>query len=729
MTKQHFGADCAWKLSALSFLCASLATTVSAQDRLPHYPGYEQYQRMSAQMRGETYTAGRVNVTWSEDGKSFDYQWSGKSYHYDTTTQSQTEGAAATAGAAEAGGRGGRRGGRGGGGGGRGGRGGNVLGGGGSLGGGGIARNLSNSTASPDGNSSALSRDGNLYVSDANGGNEVSVTTDGSKEKRIRYGVPTIIYGEELGMSVGMWWSPDSKKLAYYRFDEGKVPDYTVLLGQSGASGSYDHLEVDPYPKAGVMNAEVELYVYDLETKKSTKIDVRDGKPFADDTVGYYVYRLAWTHDSKELLFSRMNRRQNTLELAAADLATGKCRVIVHEEWLANWVDWVPGFQYLADHQRFIWTSERNGFKNFYLYNLKGELLATLTDHQYEVANLVKIDETAGVIYYMARDGDNYMKLQLHRVGLDGKGDVRLTDPAFTHSVELSPDGKYFIDVAETHDQPPMTRLLDDQGKVLKELAKSDLTRFEQLGLKKVELFTFKAGDGVTDLHGMLSFPSNFDPTKKYPVLLSVYGGPVTSAARETFSTPNSMAEYGFLVVSLDSRSLSGRGRKFSDPFYGHLGIVEMDDQAAGIKELEKRAYVDANHVGVFGTSYGGTAAATLLLRFPDIFQAASSSSPVTDYRNYNAIYGERYEGLVSDNKAGYDAAMVMTYVNNLKGRLLLYYGTADNNVHNSNALQLIQAFQRAGKNIEVQVGPDLGHTGVNQARMMEFLIENLVMK
>jgi dipeptidyl-peptidase-4 len=431
-----------------------------------------------------------------------------------------------------------------------------------------------------------------------------------------------------------------------------------------------------------------------------------------------------------------MNRRQNTLEFAAADPNTGKCRVIVREEWPANWVDWAPAFQYLPDHQRFIWTSERNGFKNFYLYNLDGKLLATLTQHPFEVANLVKIDEAANGIYYMARDGDNYLKLQLHRVGLDGQGDRRLTDPAFNHTVQLSPDGKFFIDVAETHDSPPVSRLMDDQGNVVAELARSDTSQIDQLGFKRVEVFTFTAADGKSDLQGMLYFPSNFDPSKKYPLLVTVYGGPSTSAARENFiapavtmGSPGGIAELGFLVATFDARSLDGRGRKFSDPFYGHLGIVEMDDQAAGVKYLDQRPYVDKNRVGVFGTSYGGTSAATLLLRYPDVFQAASSSSPVTDYRNYDNIYSERYEGLVSDNKQGYDDATVMNYVENLKGRLLLYYGTADNNVHNSNVLQLIRALQRAGKSFEVQVGPDLGHTGVNSSRMMEFFIENLVLK
>jgi dipeptidyl-peptidase-4 len=250
-----------------------------------------------------------------------------------------------------------------------------------------------------------------------------------------------------------------------------------------------------------------------------------------------------------------------------------------------------------------------------------------------------------------------------------------------------------------------------------------------QLKIKPAELFTFKTIDGTAELHGMLNFPSNFDPSKRYPLLVSVYAGPTTSAARETFGASNATAEYGFLVASFDSRSLAGRGRKFSDPFYTHLGIIEMDDQAAGVMELTKRPYVDKDNVGVYGTSYGGTSAATLLMRYPNVFKAASSSSPVTDYRNYNSVYGERYEGLVADNKAGYDAAAVMTYVPNLKGKLLLYFGTADTNVHNDNSLQLITALQQARKNFELQVGPDKGHTSVDNARMMEFFIENLMGK
>ncbi len=711
-------------LLAASLFLLPLAQTAPGQDRLPHYPGYENYQKMSQVLRGGNLVkSGDLSVTWAPDGQSFDYQWEGRNYHFDIAANKATEITSGSTNAVEPTTRRGRGGSRGGGRGGRGG--GGVIGGGGGLGGGGIVRSQSNTANSPDGKFVAFTRDNNLWIREAGSINEIAVTTDGSTETRVRYGSATIVYGEELGMGTGMWWSPDSKKLVYYRFEEGQVKDFYVLRNQTQ---QYDSIEVDPYPKAGQSSPPVDLFGYDLDSRKITRIDVRDGKPFADDVLGYYVYRIAWSPDGKELFFHRMNRKQNSLDFAAANLDTGKCRVIIHEEWPANWVDWVPNLQYLPGRNRFIWTSERNGFKNFYLYDLSGKLLATLTHHDFEVASLVKINEATGFLYYMARDGDNYMKLQLHRVRLDGTGDVRLTDPAFNHSVTLAPDDKHFIDVYQTHDTPPATRLVNDQGRVLAELAKGDLARFTEAGFKPVELFTFKTLDGTAELHGMLNFPSHFDPNKKYPLLVSVYGGPITSAARESFSTPNALTEYGFLVASFDARSLAGRGRKFSDPFYGHLGVIEMDDQAAGVKELVKRPYVDKDRVGVFGTSYGGTAAATLIMRYPDLFQAACDSSGPTDYRNYNNIYGERYEGLVSENKEGYDAATIMNYVKNLKGALMIYYGTADNNVHPSSAMQLIRALQQAGKHFEVQVGPDLGHSGINQARMMEFFIENLVL-
>ncbi|HJR60801.1 MAG TPA: DPP IV N-terminal domain-containing protein, partial [Vicinamibacterales bacterium] len=607
------------------------------------------------------------------------------------------------------------------------------------------------SAESPDTKLRAVHRERNLYVIDVATNAEVTVTTDGNARDRTKNGTGSWVYGEELAQRTAMWWSPDSRKLAYYRFDESKVPDYHLQLDQTKTQSRVD---VEAYPKAGVDNPIVDLFVYDVGTKQSTKVDVRSGQPFENEVVGHYVYRIAWSPDGRELLFNRTNRRQNVLEFAAANPETGATRVIIREEWTTGWVENSPGITWLKDGRRFVWESERNGWNNLYLYDITGKLLTPITSHTaFEVGGLVKVDEAAGVIFYTARDGDNHLKTQLHRVGFDGKGDVRLTDPAFNHQIggcmspppaagsavlpgapacAISPDNRHVVDVYQTHNTPPATRLLDaTSGKVVAELAQSDLTKFNSLGLKKAEMFTYLAADGKTTLRGMIQFPSKFDPSKKYPALLSVYGGPASggSTARETFVTPSALTEYGFLVLNLDSRAAPGMGKRTLDSIYLKLGQTEMDDMAAGVRALAARPYFDSTRVGVYGTSYGGYSAAMLLLRYPDLFAAAAASSPVTAWEHYDTIYTERYMWIPQENKAGYAAGSAMTYAKDLKGRLLLYYGTADNNVHPSNSMQLIRALQQAGKSFDVQVGPDLGHTGLNQQRMMEFFIENLVIR
>jgi dipeptidyl-peptidase-4 len=266
-------------------------------------------------------------------------------------------------------------------------------------------------------------------------------------------------------------------------------------------------------------------------------------------------------------------------------------------------------------------------------------------------------------------------------------------------------------------------------GKVVAQIAKSDMTKFEKLGLKKVEMFTYLAADGKTTLYGTIAFPSNFDPAKKYPALASVYGGPGSSVTSENFATPAANTEYGFLMIQVSSRSAPGRGKAVLDQSYMKLGITEMADMAEGIKALWSRPYFDKTRVGIYGTSYGGYSSALSLLKYPDVWAAASASSAVTSWHHYDSIYTERYMWIPQENKEGYEGGNVMNYAKNLKGRLLIYYGTADNNVHPNNSMQLIRALQQAGKSFEVQVGPDAGHSGVNPQRMMEFFIENLVQR
>lgn len=709
------------RCSLLGSLVALLGLAVvgTSQDRLRTMPGYEQFRKMSSQIGGSV-KMGMLAVTWKDEGKAFEYSKDDKRYRFDIAAKKAEVVDPNAAPSKDVPTKTPRRGRRGGG------------------GDAGVPSGQSpergrqyTSSTSKDGSHKAIYKDRNLFVGDGKGEDLVQITTDGSEKDRIKYGTASWVYGEELYQTTAMWWSPDSKKLAYYRFDESKVGDFYLQMDQTKYMSKPD---VEAYPKVGMPNPVVDLFVYDVDSKKSTQIDVRDGKTFDDGVVGHYVYNISWSPSTKELLFNRTNRKQNIMEFTAADPETGKCRVIVREEWPASWTDNLPVRRFLKDNNRFLWFSDRNGFKNIYLYDLSGKLHAAVTKNEFDVGYpasscIARVDEDAGYVYYYGTDGENHMKFQLHRAKLDGSEDKRLTDPKYHHRVDLAPDGKHFIDIYQTHDTPPATRLVDAEGNVVTELVKSDTTKFDQIGFKKVEMFTYKSADGKTELHGLVHFPSNFDPAKKYPTLLSIYGGPETNGAHETFTMPSPQTEYGFLVVNLDSRSASGRGKKTLDAIYEHLGVTEIDDIACGIKSLWDRPYFDKNRVGVHGTSYGGYTSAMCVLRHPDVFQAACAQSPVTDWRQYDSIYTERYMWVPRENEQGYKEGDARTYARNLKGRLMLYYGTADNNVHPNNCMQLIRALQNAGKSFDVQVGPDMGHTALNQQRMMEFFIENLVLR
>ena len=699
-----------------------------AQDRLDKMPGVAEFRRLSSALApaaGGAFVSGAITPTWSEDSASFSYTHAGSRYRFDTATLNAVNEGVVAPGAAGAG------------------RGGRGARGGGAPGLGGCPPETvergrqATCVGAPDSSMRAFYKDSNIWIAHADGSGEKALTTDGSVEQRIKYGTGSWVYGEELNQTSAIWWSSDSTKVAFYRFDESKVKDFYLQMSQTGIQSA---LDIEAYPKAGAPNPVADIFIHDVTTGVTTKVDVRDGRPFTDipedgstftnDHVGHYVYRVNWSHDNTELFVNRTNRRQNKLEMAGCAAASGECRVIVSEEWPTGWVVNSPPMQWLSDNTRFTWISERNGWRNIYLYDKSGRLLAPLTQHTtFEVVGITKIDEAAGVLYYTARSGDNYMKVQLHRVRLDGTGDVRLTNPAYTHTVSLSPDNRFIVDTYQTHKDPPATQLLDGNGTVLTAISTSDMARFEQFGLRKSEQFTFLAADGKTTLYGMIHFPANFDPSRKYPALASVYGGPGSAVTNENFAAPNATAHYGFLMLQLSSRGAPGQGKRVLDAAYLKLGITEMDDMALGVKALWSRPYVDKDRVGIYGTSYGGYSAALSILKFPDVWAAASASSSVTSWHHYDSIYTERYMWIPQENTEGYEGGNAMNFAKNLQGRLLIFYGTADNNVHPNNSMQLIRALQQAGKSFDVQVGPDVGHAGVNNARMMEFFIENLVMR
>lgn len=689
-------------LAAVATL-AVLAPAATAQSRIRDMPGYQQWADMAPRI-ATAVKQGSVNAEWSPDSKSFEYTLDGKRWRFDVTTRSVAEppavsnqsapGPSASVPAST---------------------GGLVL---------ARGRGREADVLSPDGRTRAFSRDRNMWLAGVDGGAAVQLTRDGSDATRVRHGVGSYVYLEEFSVSQPVWWSPDGRKLAWMRYDEASVDDYFLQLDQTQTQST---VLVQAYPHPGAMNPVADLMVHDVATGETKRLDVREGAPFTDEVVGHYVWAARWTKDGSEILVRRADRLQKNIDLAACSPVSGKCQSVVRESRPGSWAQ-VSAPTFLSDGKRFIWASERTDYRNFFLYDVSGKQLAQLTRHSFEVVDVIKIDEVGGWLWYTARSGDNHMKVQLHRVRLDGTGDLRLTEPRFTHRVMLSPDSKYFIDVEQAHNKPPVTRLRDFNGKELAQIATSDTTDFDKLGLKPAELFTFTSADGHTQLHGMLQFPSGFDPAKSYPMLVSVYGGPGSTGLTEAYATPNALAEYGFLILRLDARTNAGKGRKILDTSYKQLGIVEMDDIAAGIRATWDRPYVDRTRVGIYGTSYGGTVAATVLMRHPDVVQAAVANSPVTDYRLYDTAYTERYLGLPGPDAAAYDRAAVLTYAGQLIGDLLIYYGTSDDNVHPKNALQLIKALQAARKSFEVQVGPDRGHTAVDQTRMMEFFIERLIL-
>lgn len=694
----------ALRMTIVTLLAAPLfAFPALAQSRIQNMPGYAQWLEVSPQI-AESIKTGAIAPVWAKDSKSFDYLLDGARWRFDLATGQasrvpEEDGEASPAGPAAqpastapvglvlARGRG---------------RDADVM--------------------SPDGRTRAFSRDQNMWLAPPDGAPEIQLTTDGGLAARIRHGVGSYLYLEEFAVSQPVWWSPDGSKLAWMRYDETKVSDYYVALDQTQ---SQSKILATAYPQPGADNPMADLLVYDLATGVTTVMDVREGKGFDNSVVGHYAWSGQWTRSGSEILVRRADRSQKNIDLAACSPTTGKCRSVVRESRPATWAQTTPP-RFLEDGKRFIWTSERSDFRNLYLYDLDGKQLAQLTRHAFDVVDVVRVDERGGWVWYTARSGDNHMLVQLHRVRLNGRDDMRLTYPKVTHKVEISPDFKFFVDVEQAHDQAPVTRLRDANGRLLATIAMSDLTRFDALGLRKAEDFTFLAADGKTKLHGQLQFPSNFDPTKSYPMLVSVYGGPSSNGLSENFAVPNGLAEYGFLMLKVDARTNAGQGRKVLDQAYQQLGIVEIDDIAAGIRATWARPYVDRTRVGIYGTSYGGTVSALMLMRHPDVVQAAAASSPVTDYRLYDSAYSERFHGLPDESPAAYDRSAVLTYASRLQGALLLFFGTSDDNVHPNNALQLIKALQAAGKSFDLQVGPDRGHTSVDQTRMMEFFIERL---
>ena len=583
-------------------------------------------------------------------------------------------------------------------------------------------------TFSPDGAKVAFVRDNNLFYVSLSDMQLKQLTSDG-KFNHIIHGSADWVYEEEFAFAQAFSWSPDSKKIAYYTFDEGDVKEYNMQLW----GGLYPEDYRFKYPKAGEKNSEIKISVYHLEGNETVGMDIGSEKDI-------YIPRIYWTSNPDLLSIIRMNRLQNKLEILHGQVATGETEAILTEE-SNTYVDlnYNDDLRYLSDGETFIRTSEQDGYKHLYHHNMDGSLIRQVTEGDWEVSSLIGIDEQKKLVYYLSTE-DSPLERQLYVINLKGRGKKKLSEQEGTHAVNMNPDFTYYINSHSSAETPLKVSLHSaPSGDLVKMLEENQAlaNRLEKYDYVSKEFFDFTIDDG-TKLFGYMIKPADFDAEKEYPVLMYVYGGPgsqqVTNSwggSREAWF--NYLAQQGYIVACIDNRGTGGRGRDFKHITYAQLGKYEVEDQIAGAQYLGNLNYVDESRIGIWGWSYGGYMSSLALMMGPDVFKAAIAVAPVTNWRFYDSIYTERYLKTPQENPEGYDAFSPVTHVDKLEGNLLLIHGTGDDNVHFQNSVALENALIAAGKQFESFYYPNRNHgiyggnTSMHLYTMMsEFLMENL---
>lgn len=568
-------------------------------------------------------------------------------------------------------------------------------------------------TFSPDGRRVAFVRDNNLFITDLATMAETPVTANGVRNQLIN-GAADWVYEEEFSFAQGFHWSPDGRKLAYYTFDESQVPEYDMQLWGDLYPQEYRF----KYPKAGEKNSVVSVSVYDVAAKRTTKVDVG---PEPDQ----YLPRLMWTTSPNVLSIQRLNRLQNKLEILHADATTGQSKVVLTDTNKA-YVEINDDLNYLDGGKQFLFTSERDGYQHLYLYDMSGRLVRQVTKGPWEISEINGFDAKAGVVYYTSTEG-SALQRHLYRIGLNGQGKTRLGEAGRgTDAVSMSPDTRYFLNVHSSAGVPPVASLRAGRtGKLVKTLEDNAPLR-QALGrydLGPHEFFTFKTSEGL-ELNGWMIKPSTFDPAKKYPVLMYVYGGPSFGSSSTQTVLDNAgggasfnnylwyqlLAEKGYLVVSVEGRGSSGRGADFRKATYANLGKLETVDQGEGAKYLATLPYVDKGRIGIWGWSFGGYMTALAMTKNADLFKIGIAVAPVTNWRYYDTVYTERYLRTPQENPGGYDDNSPVQFAQNLKGKFLLVHGTGDDNVHFQNSIAFVDALVKADKDFQTLYYPNRNH-------------------
>ncbi len=582
-------------------------------------------------------------------------------------------------------------------------------------------------TFSPNDNMIAFVRKNNIYVKDLLSDKEYAITIDG-KVNSIINGKPDWVYEEEFEFTKAFQWSDNSESIAYIRFDESKVKQYELeFYGKL-----YPEIYKYKYPKAGEDNSIVSVHVYNLNSQKTKTMDI-------GDNTDIYIPRIKWTHDNNILSIQRMNRLQNKWEILLADINTTKTKVL-YSETNKYYIDITNNLIFLDDNKSFIFTSEKDGFNHVYQYDMNGKMMRQFTKGEYDVEELIGLDNKRKKIYVKSAFSSP-LNREIFEIDMKRGGMRLLSKRKGTNSAQFSSNYKYFINTNTTANTPHyITMNSTSNGKELYVIQDNEAlkARMKDYNFSKMEFFKIKTDDNI-ELNASIIKPLDFDSTKKYPVLMYVYGGPGSQTVTNSWGWFNyawfqMLAQKGYLVVSVDNRGTGFRGQEFKKMTYQQLGKYETIDQINANKYLASLPYVDGSRIGIFGWSYGGYMSTLCMTKGADFFKTGIAVAPVTNWRYYDNIYTERFMRTPQENPKGYDDNSPISHTKLLKGKFLLVHGVADDNVHIQNSMDLITALVKDNKQFEMQFYPNSDH-GIHYGRntrfhlytrMTNFLLDNL---
>lgn len=558
-------------------------------------------------------------------------------------------------------------------------------------------------TMSPDGKKIAYAKDNNLFIYDIATKKTEQMTTDGKKNAIIN-GITDWVYEEEFAFVRAFDWSADGSRIAYIRFDESQVPEFSMNIFHKDL---YPKVETFKYPKAGEKNSAVSLHMYDVATKTDKEIKLGNYNDF-------YIARLKWTSDANTLSVQVLNRHQDNLDLIFVDGKSGAVKVVLNEKDKA-YVEVTDNLTFLPDNS-FIWTSEKDGYNHIYVYDKNGKLKNQVTKGAWEVTSYYGFDEKTKTVFYQSVENGSINR-DVYRIGLDGKNKIRLSSQTGTNDATFSPNFQYFINHFRNATTPAIYTMNDAKtGKPIRTIvsneALSQKLKAYNLPSKEFSVLTTPKGH---KLNMWMIRPKDFDPAKKYPVFMYQYSGPGSQQVDNSWNAADDywfymLSQNGYIVVCVDGRGTGYKGADFKKVTQLQLGKYEVEDQIDAAKVIGDYAYVDKSRIGIWGWSYGGFMSANCLLKGADVFKMAIAVAPVTNWRFYDSIYTERYMHTPQENASGYDDNSPINFAKNLKGKLLIIHGSGDDNVHVQNTMQMMEALIQNNKQFDSQIYPDKNH-------------------